>query len=605
MHSPVGIFAVLRGWPQYGGDIMTEKENPDDDWMQYSNAGFGKTDYSLWEDVVEHKPEEEVEEFDDSPDLEGEIWDDSEQLGSHMDEIPRAPNPAGHKHMVRSGVCDSCLGRCGGKKMFDQSNAESGAQIRAEVLQGDSHLSDSGNKDQLCPYCENLFDEVDLLTELILEAMEGYEATKIQIGARIPKDQIETEDNLRKKYAAGGSEALKPALVNEISKKIRESGKGYKTVSDSPEILAIVDVLTLSIELDIRAVYYYGRYQKLERGIPQTRWPCRACKGRGCEKCNFTGQQYDSSVQDLIGSPMCEFLDAQEDSFHGMGREDIDVRCMGSGRPFVIEIKEPKTRTVDTEVAMAEINSRAEGKIKINSLRLSNRKEVVRIKDTPAEKSYAIRFKLHPMTENEYNILTAPMDLTQEDIQERGSKGRKRQPRQKRGDKGQDATKPLQPEIEKQEWHSLEGLEGMKKAELMEIIEERGLTKTGTKAVLIQRILDAGPPELPTVDRVSNEEILQIIENLAGVKLAQRTPDRVSHRRADLVRRRTVYETNNPIIEEIDGDTFVEFTLRCESGTYVKETVHGDSGRTQPSVAALIKSRCEVMWLDVADIHAD
>ena len=50
----------------------------------------------------------------------------------------------------------------------------------------------------------------------------------------------------------------------------------------------------------------------------------------------------------------------------------------------------------------------------------------------------------------------------------------------------------------------------MKKAELMEIIEERGLTKTGTKAVLIQRILDAGPPELPTVDRVSNEEIRKL-----------------------------------------------------------------------------------------------
>ena len=107
------------------------------------------------------------------------------------------------------------------------------------------------------------------------------------------------------------------------------------------------------------------------------------------------------------------------------------------------------------------------------------------------------------------------------------------------------------------------------------------------------------------MERASNDEIAKIIQNLSGVKLAQRTPDRVSHRRADLVRRRTVYETNDPIVEEIDGDTFVEFTLRCESGTYVKETVHGDSGRTQPSVAALIKSRCEVLWLDVADIHAD
>lgn len=145
----------------------------------------------------------------------------------------------------------------------------------------------------------------------------------------------------------------------------------------------------------------------------------------------------------------------------------------------------------------------------------------------------------------------------------------------------------------------------MKKSELVEIISERGLTKTGTKSVLIQRILDAGPPELPTVERATNEQIKQIIQNLTGVKLAQRTPDRVSHRRADLVRRRTVYETNDPLVEEIDGETYVEFTLRCESGTYVKETVHGDSGRTQPSVAALIKSRCEVLWLDVADIHAD
>ena len=583
---------------------MANEENPEDDWMQYSNAGFGKTDYSLWDDEVENPEVEAEEEFDDSPDLEGEIWDDSEQLGSHMDEIPRAPNPAGHKHMVRSGVCDHCLGRCGGKKMFDQSFAESGAQIRASIVQGDPHLA-SANEETLCPYCENLFDEVELLTELILESMEGYDATKIQIGARIPKDQIETEENLRKKFAAGGSEALKPALVNEISKRIRESENGYKTVSDAPEILAIVDVLTLTIELDIRAVYFYGRYVKLERGIPQTRWPCRACKGRGCERCDFTGQQYESSVQDLIGTPMCELLNAKEDSFHGMGREDIDVRCLGSGRPFVIELKEPRIRSLDAELAMAEINARAEGKIQINSLRPSNRKEVVRIKDTPAEKSYAIRFRLHPMTEKEYEILTAPMDLTKEDIQERGAKGRKRQPRQKRGDKNQDAKKPLQPEIETPVWYTLEALEGMKKSELVEIISERGLTKTGTKSVLIQRILDAGPPELPTVERASNEEIEKIIQNLSGVKLAQRTPDRVSHRRADLVRRRTVYETNDPIVEEIDGDTYVEFTLRCESGTYVKETVHGDSGRTQPSVAALIKSRCEVLWLDVADIHAD
>ena len=118
-----------------------------------------------------------------------------------------------------------------------------------------------------------------------------------------------------------------------------------------------------------------------------------------------------------------------------MGREDIDVRCLGSGRPFVIELKEPRIRSLDAELAMAEINARAEGKIQINSLRPSNRKEVVRIKDTPAEKSYAIRFRLHPMTEKEYEILTAPMDLTKrifkkgEQREEKGNQGRREETR--------------------------------------------------------------------------------------------------------------------------------------------------------------------------------
>ena len=132
------------------------------------------------------------------------------------------------------------------------------------------------------------------------------------------------------------------------------------------------------------------------------------------------------------------------------------------------------------------------------------------------------------------------------------------------------------------------------------------LSKTGTKAVLIERIMQAGPPAPTYFDLPSSELIKDIVNNLAGVKLAQRTPERVAHRRADLIRRRVVYETSNLVIEiNEDGEREVEFTLRCESGTYVKETVHGDSGRTQPSISSLIKAKCDVMWLDVADIHAD
>lgn len=567
--------------------------------MKYANAGFGQTDYSLWDEEqnVESSPDDSDDWDDESPD----------QLSTHTEEISRAPSPAGHKHLVRIGTCDHCLGRLGGKKRFEQSIEESGAEIRSTVVERDSHLVNAREEEPLCPFCENLFEESELLAEIIFDNIAPYELSRLQLGARIPKDQIQDEEDLRKRFGAGGSDALKSSLVQAIAQHLNKKLENVTLVNDKPQILALIDVLTLTVELDIRAHYLYGRYIKLERGIPQTRWPCRACKGRGCERCDQTGLQYKKSVQDLIGNPLLEMFQAKEHAFHGMGREDIDVRCMGRGRPFVIEMKEPKLRSVDVVKAMEQINTSAEGSIQITGLRDSNRSEVVRVKDTPAEKSYTIRFRILPLSEAEYTVLTAPVDLTNEDVQERGGKGKKKSSKRKRrGDKKNDHTKPLPTVIDVPEGPTEDELKAMKKAELVTKAEEMKLKKSGTKDELIQRIMESGPPAPVLFDLPENDEILHTIEKLSGVILAQRTPERVAHRRADLIRRRTVYETSKPLIETMeDGVREVEFTLRCESGTYVKETVHGDGGRTQPSLSSLIKAKCEVLWLDVGDIHAD
>ena len=262
-------------------------ENPDEneteeDWMKYANAGFGQTDYSLWdENSAVEQPKDEVEEDGslDSPD----------QLGTHMEEIPRAPSPAGHKHLVRMGTCDHCIGRLGGKKRFEQSIEESGIEIRSAVLGRDSHLASAREEEPLCPFCENLYEESELLADIIYDSISPYELSRLQLGARIPKDQIEEEEEMRKRHGAGGSDALKSGLVNAIAQHLNKRLEGVLLVNDKPQVLALIDVLTLTVELDIRAHYLYGRYIKLERGIPQTRWPCRACKGRGCERCDQTG----------------------------------------------------------------------------------------------------------------------------------------------------------------------------------------------------------------------------------------------------------------------------------------------------------------------------
>ena len=572
---------------------MTE-ENKEEDWMKYANSGFGQTNYSLWDEVVEEEEEEDEEEESGDFDL-------TIQLDSHMEEIPRAPDPAGLKHLVRIGCCNSCLGRLGGKKRYEQSILQSGEEIRGIVEKGNSHLSNVREETPLCPFCENLFEEVDLLTDIIYDSISPYQFKRLQLGARFPKSQIEEEDSQRKRYGAGGCDGLKTGLVAEIAKRLNQRLEGVTLVNDKPQILALIDVLTLSVDLDVRAHYLYGRYRKLERGIPQTRWPCRACKGRGCERCEMTGLQYAKSVQDLIGNPLLSIFGSEEHAFHGMGREDIDVRCMGRGRPFVIEMKEPKLRKNDPIELMKLINDNAEGSIEITSLRDSNRSEVVRLKDTPAEKSYTIRFKLLPLNEAEYTVLTAPLDLTKE------NKGRSKNKRKRRGDNKRDNTKPLPTEIETESVKpGKDKLVLMKKSELVALCVEHGVKKSGTKDELIERILNVEEPEIETFELPDNDFIIKTIVSLEGVKLAQRTPERVAHRRADLVRRRTVFEVHQPVIEIMDdGTREIEVTMRCESGTYVKETVHGDSGRTQPSIASLLKAKCEVIWLDVGDIHAD
>ena len=145
----------------------------DEEWMKYASAGFGQTNYSLWE--------EEVEEEKTEPEAEQLGVDLPEQLATHMEEIPRAPNPAGLKHLVRIGCCDFCLGRLGGKKRYDQTIEDSGIEIRQSVVEANSHLANIREEIPLCPFFENLFEETELLADIIYDAIEPYEIKRLQI----------------------------------------------------------------------------------------------------------------------------------------------------------------------------------------------------------------------------------------------------------------------------------------------------------------------------------------------------------------------------------------------------------------------------------------
>jgi len=83
--------------------------------------------------------------------------------------------------------------------------------------------------------------------------------------------------------------------------------------------------------------------------------------------------------------------------------------------------------------------------------------------------------------------------------------------------------------------------------------------------------------------------------------IAQRTPTRVIKRRPDLVRSRQVVAME----WRRTGPRTLELTVRAQAGTYIKELVSGDGGRTTPSVAEILGTAAQSVELDVVGIHLD
>lgn len=80
--------------------------------------------------------------------------------------------------------------------------------------------------------------------------------------------------------------------------------------------------------------------------------------------------------------------------------------------------------------------------------------------------------------------------------------------------------------------------------------------------------------------------------------LEQKTPLRVLHRRPNMVRNRSVELVR---VRKM-LDTY-EFIIRAEAGTYIKEFINGDFGRTNISITALNKCYCDCIELDVIKIE--
>ena len=390
--------------------------------------------------------------------------------------------------VASEGLCNRCLGRMFAKLGTGMTNDVRGALIRDAIRETGRDVPEPAE----CSLCGGAFDDLDLFAEAAAEKIVDVESDNFLVGSKVDPEITKKEKEIWEKYGLENFEAIKTEFNREIGKlalPLIHRPVEFK----NPQCVACVDTRFADVTLDLAPVFIKGRYLKLSREIPQTIWPCRVCHGKGCPRCHDTGKMYQTSVQEIIGDIALRMCDGQEHFFHGMGREDIDACCLGEGRPFVLEISQPRRRDIDLDELAMEANKSELAQYLY--LEFTDRAEVKKTKMAEPTKTYRVIVKAE--------------------------------------------------------------------------------------------------------DKVNKEAVISAALSFKNIHLNQRTPRRVEHRRADLVRDRMIYWVE----AEVLGDDTFSLTLETQSGTYVKEFVSGDDGRCVPSFSQALGVQCKVETLDVIAIN--
>ena len=95
-----------------------------------------------------------------------------------------------------------------------------------------------------------------------------------------------------------------------------------------PALSPCTSEVSIEIQVIRPPLYLAGRYLKLQRYMPQTKWNDPA-----------TGQRIgDVSLAERLEAAILSVYKGDECKFIAGGREDADVRMLGEGRPFVMEV---------------------------------------------------------------------------------------------------------------------------------------------------------------------------------------------------------------------------------------------------------------------------
>lgn len=129
-------------------------------------------------------------------------------------------------------------------------------------------------------------------------------------------------------------------------------------------------------------IFVAGRYRKFSRELCQSPWILNG--KRLMEEC----------VSELIVEQVAQFFGVPDESvtFSSSGREDVDVRCLGNGRPFALEIPDAhKTKLPMKTAAEMELAVAKSEKVAIQNLQIVSRDDLKHIKTGEESKKKTYR----------------------------------------------------------------------------------------------------------------------------------------------------------------------------------------------------------------------
>lgn len=226
-----------------------------------------------------------------------------------------------------------------------------------------------------CSLCAGIFDKLDKLALQAFGAIRNIEFRTFIVGTKLSAKLLDAEEDLWERVGIEWAEPLKAELNRELGKRLEQLFRKKKIKAEfepkNPEVVILADFAKNKVTAQINPLFIYGEYQKLVRGIPQTKWP---------------SGKYKTSVEQIMAKPFMRATAGKTHALHGAGREDIDARCL-AWRPFVLEIVNPKKRLFDKQM-LNTLSKKIGKQIRVRNLRITNMQEVRALKAARYEKTY-------------------------------------------------------------------------------------------------------------------------------------------------------------------------------------------------------------------------